>query len=77
MSREAGPKPEPASFHGLRGSLSLGLVQVTEAAALAAARLTGRGDADRVKRVAASAMLSALEDLGYQGRVVLALPGLE
>ena len=75
MSREAGPKPEPASFHGLRGSLSLGLVQVTEAAALAAARLTGRGDADRVKRVAASAMLSALEDLGYQGRVVLAPRG--
>jgi fructose-1,6-bisphosphatase II len=68
-------RPEPASFHDLRGSLSLGLVQVTEAAALAAARQSGRGDADRVKSVAASAMLSALEELGFQGRVVLAPRG--
>ena len=69
------PSPEPASFHDFRGSLSLGLVQVTEAAALAAARLSGRGDAERVKSVAASAMLSALEDQGFQGRVVLAPRG--
>jgi fructose-1,6-bisphosphatase II len=69
------PRPEPASFHDLRGSLSLGLVQVTEAAALAAARLAGRGDADRVKAAGASAMLSALEELGFQGRVVLAPRG--
>jgi fructose-1,6-bisphosphatase II len=64
-------RPEPTSFHDLRGSLSLGLVQVTEAAALAAARLAGRGDADRVKAAAGSAMLSALEELGFQGRVAL------
>jgi len=70
-----GPRPEPASFHDLRGSLSLGLVQVTEAAALAASRLAGRGDADRVKSSAASAMLSALEELGFRGRVVLAPRG--
>lgn len=75
MSRETGQKPEPASFHDLRGSLSLGLVQVTEAAALAAARLAGRGDAERVKAAAASAMLTGLEDLGFQGRVVLAPRG--
>jgi fructose-1,6-bisphosphatase class II len=68
-------RPEPAAFHDLRGSLSLGLVQVTEAAALAASRLAGRGDADRVKSAAASAMLSALEELGFRGRVVLAPRG--
>src|SRR5207302_6650634 len=47
------------------------LVRVTEAAALAAARFTGRGDQDRVKSVAASAMLQALEELGMGGRVIL------
>ena len=74
-SSPGGARPEPASFHDLRGSLSLGLVQVTEAAALAASRLAGRGDADRVKSAAASAMLSALEELGFRGRVVLAPRG--
>lgn len=49
----------------------LELVKVTEAAALAAGRLTGRGDQDRVKSVAASAMLQSLEELNLGGRVVL------
>lgn len=59
------------SFHDVRGGLSLGLVQVTESAAMACARLMGRADAERVKQVAASAMLTELEALGFQGRVVL------
>ena len=59
------------SFHDVRGALGLGLVQVTEAAAIASARLMGRADAERVKQVAASAMLTELESQGFQGRVVL------
>jgi len=59
------------SFHDVRGGLSLSLVQVTETAALAAARLLGRGDAERVKQVAASAMLRELESAGFRGRIVL------
>ncbi len=59
------------SFHEVRGGLGLSLVQVTESAALAAARLMGRAEADRVKQVAASAMLGELETVGFQGRVVL------
>ena len=49
----------------------LELVKVTEAAALAAGRLSGRGDQDRVKSVAASAMLQSLEEMSLGGRVVL------
>lgn len=59
------------SFRDVRGGLSLGLVQVTEVAAMAAARLLGRADADRVKQAAASAMLNELEAVGFRGRVVL------
>jgi fructose-1,6-bisphosphatase II len=59
------------SFHDVRGGLSLGLVQVTEAAAIAGARLMGRADGERVKQVAASAMLTELEAQGFEGRVVL------
>ncbi|HEX6548317.1 MAG TPA: fructose-bisphosphatase class II [Candidatus Dormibacteraeota bacterium] len=62
-------------FHEVRGSLSLGLVQVTEAAALAAGRLLGRADGERVKQSAASAMLRELESQGFQGRVVLSPRG--
>ena len=65
------PEAGQLSFHNVRGALSLGLVQVTEAAALAAGRLLGRADTERVKQVAASAMLNDLEGQGFQGRVVL------
>ena len=48
-----------------------GLVAATEAAALACARGLGRGDADRVREAAATAMLEALQDLGVAGSVAL------
>lgn len=51
--------------------LGLSLLRSTEAAALAAARLLGRSDADRVKAIAGSAMLDGLEGGGFSGRVVL------
>lgn len=54
-----------------RGELSLELVHATEAAALACARLLGKGEPDRVSEVAGEAMKRALEDAGLSGNVVL------
>jgi fructose-1,6-bisphosphatase II len=52
-----------------RGELSLELVHATEAAALAAARLLGKGDPDRVIEVAGEAMRHALETSLVAGTV--------
>jgi fructose-1,6-bisphosphatase II len=54
-----------------RGELSLELVHATEAAALACARLLGKGDPDRVSEVAGEAMRRVLEESGISGPVVL------
>ncbi|HEY1454916.1 MAG TPA: fructose-bisphosphatase class II, partial [Candidatus Dormibacteraeota bacterium] len=52
-----------------RGEVSLELVHATEAAALAAARLLGKGDPDRVIEVAGEAMRHALETSLVSGTV--------
>ena len=52
-----------------RGELSLELVHATEAAALACARLLGKGDPDRVSEVAGESMRRVLEESGLSGRV--------
>jgi fructose-1,6-bisphosphatase II len=52
-----------------RGELSLELVHATEAAALAAARLLGKGDPDRVVESAGEAMRRALESSVVSGSV--------
>ncbi|HEV2029488.1 MAG TPA: fructose-bisphosphatase class II [Candidatus Dormibacteraeota bacterium] len=67
MDQQRGAIP---SFEA-RGELSLELVHATEAAALACARLLGKGDPDRVSEVAGDAMKRALEDAGLSGNVVL------
>jgi fructose-1,6-bisphosphatase II len=54
-----------------RGELSLELVHATEAAALACARLLGKGDPDRVSEIAGETMKRVLEDTGIGGRIVL------
>ncbi len=54
-----------------RGELSLELVHATEAAALACARLLGKGDPDRVSEIAGDAMRRVLEDSGLGGTIVL------
>jgi fructose-1,6-bisphosphatase II len=58
------------SFHA-RGDLSLELIHASEAAALAAARLLGKGDPDRVADVAGEAMRHALEGSAVSGIVAL------
>ncbi len=55
----------------LRAELALGLLPVSEAAALACAAHLGRSDQNRVKDVAGAAMLHSLEELGIPARVVL------
>jgi fructose-1,6-bisphosphatase II len=64
------PKRGIPSFQA-RHELAFDLVHATEAAALACARLLGKGDPDRVSEVAADAMRRALEDAGPTGTVVL------
>jgi len=54
-----------------RRELSLELVHATEAAALACARLLGKGDPDRVSEIAGEAMKRVLEEAGLGGRIVL------
>ena len=54
-----------------RRELSLELVHATEAAALACARLLGKGDPDRVSEIAGEAMRRVLEDSGLGGTIQL------
>jgi fructose-1,6-bisphosphatase II len=55
----------------VRGELALELVHATEAAALASARLLGKGDPDRVAEAASDAMLRSLESSSLTGNIVL------
>jgi fructose-1,6-bisphosphatase class II len=52
-------------------NLALEVVRVTEAAALASARLMGRGDELGADRAAVEAMRKAFDDLGVRGEVVI------
>ena len=52
-------------------NLALEVVRVTEAAALAASRLMGRGDEKAADQAAVDAMRSALNGLNIQGVVVI------
>jgi fructose-1,6-bisphosphatase II len=54
-----------------RGEMSLELLHATEVAALAAARLLGKGDPDRVAEAAGDAMRYALDSSGLSGTVEL------
>ncbi|MFP4313426.1 MAG: class II fructose-bisphosphatase [Alphaproteobacteria bacterium] len=52
-------------------NLALEVVRVTEAAALAASKLVGRGDKEAADQVAVDAMRDALNSLNIQGRIVI------
>jgi fructose-1,6-bisphosphatase II len=64
---EGGPGTGPA--HGL---VTPDLVRVTEAAALACSRGLGRGDQERAREIAGTAMRHELDQLAIAGRVMLA-----
>src|SRR5512138_2618967 len=52
-------------------NLALELVRVTEAAALASARLMGRGDKNGADQAATDAMRRTLHSIAFTGRVVI------
>lgn len=70
-------KPEGKVYNDYRDhfsmdrNLALEAVRVTEAAALAASRLVGRGDEKAADKAAVDAMRGALNSLSIQGRVVI------
>ncbi len=52
-------------------NIALEAVRVTEAAAMAAARIMGRGDNIRADMLAVKAMREALDTVNFQGRIVI------
>jgi fructose-1,6-bisphosphatase II / sedoheptulose-1,7-bisphosphatase len=65
MERQTGPANQ------LLRTLSLDVARVTEAAAVAAARLRGRGDENQADRAAVEAMRRELAELPISGRIVI------
>ena len=62
-----------AASHVLDRVLVLEMVRVTEAAAIAASRLIGRGDEKAADAAAVEAMRGALNELPFDGTVVIGL----
>lgn len=60
-----------SQIDALNRTLVMEICRVTEAAAVAASRLTGRGDEKAADQAAVDAMRRALLDLDIQGRVVI------
>jgi len=61
----------PAASHVLDRVLVLEMVRVTEAAAISASRLIGRGDEKAADAAAVEAMRAALNELPFDGTVVI------
>src|SRR3982751_6128334 len=61
----------PAASHELDRVLVLEMVRVTEAAAISASRLGGRGDEKAADAAAVEAMRTALNELPFDGTVVI------
>lgn len=55
----------------MEGFLTLDVLRVTEAAAIAAARLMGKGDRKDADRAAVNAMRAALNDIPFNGKIVI------
>ena len=70
MTKPNSPKPTPRS-QVLDRVLVLEMVRVTEAAAISAAKLIGRGDEKAADAAAVEAMRAALNELAMDGTVVI------
>ena len=70
MTKPTSPKPTPRS-QVLDRVLVLEMVRVTEAAAISAAKLIGRGDEKAADAAAVEAMRAALNELAMDGTVVI------
>jgi fructose-1,6-bisphosphatase II / sedoheptulose-1,7-bisphosphatase len=64
-------RADPASSQNLDRVLVLEMVRVTEAAAIAASKLIGRGDEKAADAAAVEAMRTALNELPFDGTVVI------
>ena len=64
-------RADPAGSHALDRVLVLEMVRVTEAAAIAASKLIGRGDEKAADAAAVEAMRAALNELPFDGTVVI------
>lgn len=64
-------KTETANAYAMDRNLALELVRVTEAAALSASHLMGRGDEKAADQAAVDAMRNALNSLNIEGTVVI------
>ena len=64
-------RADPAGSHALDRVLVLEMVRVTEAAAIAASKLIGRGDEKVADAAAVEAMRAALNELPFDGTVVI------
>jgi fructose-1,6-bisphosphatase II / sedoheptulose-1,7-bisphosphatase len=64
-------RADPASSHNLDRVLVLEMVRVTEAAAIAASKLIGRGDEKAADAAAVEAMRTALNELPFDGTIVI------
>src|SRR5689334_3468602 len=62
---------EPADSISVERNLTLEVVRVTEAAAIAAAKLAGLGDEMTADQAAVDAMRTALNDLNIDGTIVI------
>ncbi|MGB4106184.1 MAG: class II fructose-bisphosphatase [Alphaproteobacteria bacterium] len=71
MNAKAGLKPMTETENSMDRNFALEAIRVTEAAALAASRLIGRGDKDGADQAAVDAMREALNTLHISGRVVI------
>src|SRR3954468_2439547 len=68
---ESASKPAAAAATKPDRNLALELVRVTEAAALASARLVGRGDKIAADQAAVDAMRLVLDTVGMNGTVII------
>src|SRR5215467_11373434 len=64
-------RADPAASHALDRVLVLEMVRVTEAAAIAASKLIGRGDEKAADAAAVEAMRHAFNELEFDGTVVI------
>jgi fructose-1,6-bisphosphatase II / sedoheptulose-1,7-bisphosphatase len=71
MNKSGGAKASPKASHVLDRVLVLEMVRVTEAAAIAASKLIGRGDEKAADAAAVEAMRRAFDELEIDGTVVI------
>jgi fructose-1,6-bisphosphatase II len=62
---------DPPAKDTIEQQLALDMVRVTEAAALASARMMGRGDRHEADRAATEAMRAAMDEADIRGRIVI------